>query len=43
MCIRDSTSTEFAPWHIIDSNDKCYARIKTLEIIINNIEAAIGK
>ena len=37
------TSTEFAPWHIIESNDKCYARIKTLEIIINNIEAAIGK
>ena len=37
------TSTEFAPWHIIESNDKCYARIKTLDIIISKIEAAIGK
>lgn len=37
------TSTDFAPWQIIESNDKCYARIKTLDIIIDKIEAAIGK
>ena len=27
------TSTSFAPWHIIEGNDKLYARIKTLKII----------
>lgn len=35
----EKTSTEFAPWHIIESNDKLYARIKTLRII----EAAMKK
>ena len=35
------TSTEFAPWHIIESNDKKYARIKTLEIVIEQIKAAL--
>lgn len=37
------TSTIFAPWHIIESNDKKFARIKTLEIIIKTIEAALNK
>jgi polyphosphate:AMP phosphotransferase len=32
------TSTEFAPWHILESNDKKYARIKALEIVIDEIE-----
>ena len=32
------TSTDFAPWHIIESQDKKYGRIKTLKIIINEIE-----
>ena len=35
------TSTENAPWYIIESNDKKYARIKTLEIIIDALEKAI--
>ncbi len=30
----EKTSTKNAPWHIIESNDKCYARIKTLNIKI---------
>ena len=34
------TSTENAPWHIIESNDKKYARIRTLKIIVNALEAA---
>lgn len=31
------TSIEFAPWHIIESQDKKYGRIQTLEIIIDAI------
>jgi len=34
------TSTEFAPWFIIESNDKKYARIKTLKIVIDALEKA---
>lgn len=34
----EKTSTEFAPWYIIESNDKKYARIKTLEIVIEEIK-----
>jgi polyphosphate:AMP phosphotransferase len=32
------TSTEYAPWKIIESNDKRYARIKTLKIFCTEIE-----
>ncbi len=32
------TSTEFAPWHILESNDKHYARIKALKTVIEAIE-----
>lgn len=32
------TSTTFAPWHILESNDKKYARIKALKILIAAIE-----
>lgn len=35
------TSTEFAPWYILESNDKKYARIKALEIVIDRIKKAI--
>jgi len=34
------TSTENAPWHIIESNDKKYARIRTLKIIVKALEEA---
>ena len=34
------TSTENAPWHIIESNDKKYARIRTLTIIVEALEKA---
>ena len=34
------TSTENAPWYIIESNDKKYARIKTLKIIVKALEKA---
>ena len=35
------TSTEAAPWHIIEANDKLYARIKVMNIIIDKLSAHI--
>ena len=37
------TSTENAPWFIIESNDKHYARIKALKIIVSQLEKACEK
>ncbi len=37
------TSTENAPWYIIESNDKKYARIKTLKLVIKALEKAIAE
>ena len=37
------TSTENAPWFIIESNDKKYARIKALRIIVEELEKACKK
>ncbi|MCR4654780.1 MAG: polyphosphate:AMP phosphotransferase [Lachnospiraceae bacterium] len=34
----EKTSTEFAPWHILESNDKKYARIKALRIVAGELE-----
>ena len=39
----EKTSTENAPWYIIESNDKKYARIKTLKIVIKALEKACGE
>ena len=36
----EKTSTENAPWHIIESNDKKYARVKTLELTVRALEKA---
>lgn len=35
------TSTSFAPWYVLESNDKKYARIKALEIVIEEIKKAL--
>ena len=37
------TSTAFAPWHILESNDKKYARIKALKIVTEEIRKACQK
>lgn len=37
------TSTAFAPWYILESNDKKYARIKALETVIREIRKACKK
>ena len=34
------TSTENAPWIIIESNDKMYARIKALKVLVKALEKA---
>ena len=36
----EKTSTENAPWYIIESNDKLYARIKALRIVVESLEKA---
>lgn len=36
MVIR--TSTSYAPWIIVEGNDKYYARVKVLESVVTAIE-----
>ena len=36
------TSTTYAPWHILESVDKKYARIKALKIIIKELEKSLN-
>ena len=35
------TSTVYAPWYVLESNDKRYARIKALEIVIDALEEVL--
>ena len=37
------TSTTFAPWYILESDDEKYARIKALRIVIKRIREACGE
>lgn len=39
----DRTSTEIAPWTLVEANDKYYARIKVLKTICERIEEELGK
>lgn len=39
----EKTNTTFAPWYILESNDKKYARIKALEIVVDTLEQALKK
>lgn len=39
----DRTSTEIAPWTIVEANDKNFARIKVLKTLCEHIEAALDK
>ena len=38
----DRTSTELAPWTLVEANDKYFARIKVLRTIVRRLEAALG-
>ena len=35
-------STSYAPWHILESVDKKYARIKALKIVVEELEKVLG-
>ncbi len=37
------TSTEFAPWHLIEANDKRFARIKVLKTLCDALENRLEK
>jgi polyphosphate kinase 2 (PPK2 family) len=37
----DRTSTEYAPWTIVEANDKRYARIKILRTLCERIEQSL--
>jgi len=39
----DRTSTEIAPWTLVEANDKNHARIKVLTTLCNQIEQALAK
>ncbi len=39
----DHTSTEIAPWNLVEANDKYHARIKVLKTICQNIEKVLKK
>ncbi len=37
----ERTSTEVAPWTVVESEDKRFARIKVLETVRRAVEAAL--
>lgn len=37
------TSTRYAPWTVVEGNDKLYARIKVLSAVIDRLEKALEK
>jgi polyphosphate kinase 2 (PPK2 family) len=37
----DRTSTEIAPWTLVESDDKQFARIKVLKTLCEGIEAVV--
>lgn len=37
------TNTTFAPWHVLESVDKRYARIKALRIVVDELEKACAR
>jgi polyphosphate kinase 2 (PPK2 family) len=37
----ERTSTEYAPWILLESNDKRYARIKALKYFCQQLEKAL--
>jgi len=39
----DRTSTEIAPWTLVEANDKRFARVKVLRTLNEALEAAIEK
>ncbi len=46
VCVNDMlryTSTRFAPWHIIESQNKMFGRVQTLDLIVSAIREKCGE
>jgi polyphosphate kinase 2 (PPK2 family) len=39
----ERTSTELAPWTLVEAEDKQFARVKVLSTLVRSIEGALGK
>jgi polyphosphate:AMP phosphotransferase len=39
----DRTSTAIAPWHLIEANDKRWARVRVLETVVDAVEGAMRR
>jgi polyphosphate kinase 2 (PPK2 family) len=39
----DRTSTDFAPWTLVEADSKRYARVKVIETVCDRIEAVVAK
>ena len=37
----ERTSTDYAPWHLVEGDSKRYARVKVVETVVERIEAAM--
>jgi polyphosphate kinase 2 (PPK2 family) len=37
----EQTSTDYAPWHLVEADSKRYARVKVVETVVERIEAAM--
>jgi polyphosphate kinase 2 (PPK2 family) len=45
VCVNDMlryTSTEFAPWHVVASEDKNYGRVQTLRLLEEALHSRLG-
>jgi len=39
----DQTSTEWAPWHLVEADSKRFARVKVIETVIAEIERGLER
>ena len=39
----DRTSTELAPWTLVEAEDKRFARVKILRTIVDRLDAALDE
>ena len=37
----ERTSTDYAPWHLVEAESKRYARVKVVETVCERVEAAL--
>ena len=36
------TSTDYAPWHLVEAESKRYARVKVIETVCERVEAELA-